>query len=228
MPDLVVSSIGTVADATADTTVDLVTLEEAKPGLNIAATDTSDDAELALIITAVSQRFRELCGPIINTTYTDEVYDGGDGSIVLRNAGYHRSVTTTVSAVKEYDSTGALTTLSAESATSKPADAWVVGSERNVVWRRGSGGYGRFTSGVGNILVTYVSGRAADTAAVPARFKQAAIITINHIFSSLGANNLAARQAIDGSTSFGIPSFSIPKAALDLIRDELVAPIGVG
>jgi hypothetical protein len=93
----------------------------------------------------------------------------------------------------------------------------------------GSGGYGRFVGGVGNILVTYVSGRAANTAAVPARFKQAAIITINHIWENLGSNNSAARAgSVDGAVSFGIPSFSVPKAAKDLIADELLAPIGVG
>jgi len=212
----------------ADTTVDLVTLAEIKPGLNILPSDTSYDTELQVIITAVSQRFRDLCGAIVNTTYTDEVYDGGDPEIWLDHASpVSKTATTTVSAVKEYDTSGALTTLTGETVTSKPNDSFVLSKadgERNRLYRRSAGGDYLFGPGRGNILVTYTTGRAANTAAVPANFKQAAIITINHIWTNLGAQSGAARPAQTDGLLFSFPAWSIPKAAIDLIKDELNAP----
>ena len=213
----------------ADATVDVITLTELKPGLNSSTSTTTYDTELAVVITAISQRFRDLCGPIVNTTYTDEAYDGGCIDVWLRNAGYSRNTTTTISACKEYDTAGALTTLSAETASSKPADGYLLSAqegERHRVIRR-SGGYDyQFAPGRANVLVTYSTGRAANTAAVPAKFKEAAIVTANHVWSMVGAQSGAARRVGEG-LPFGVPPFSIPKAALDLIRDELRAP-GVG
>src|ERR1051325_215264 len=182
----------------ADPTVDVVTLDEVKPGLNIDESDTTYETELATIITAVSQRFRDLCGPIINTTYTDEVYSGGCDGIVLRNASaVSKTATTTISAVKEYDTSGALTTLSSEDFDTKPADAYLLSTdpgERNLLIRRSAGGDYYYAFGRSNVLVTYTTGRAANTATVPAKFKQAAIITINHIWTNLGAPCGTARR----------------------------------
>lgn len=215
----------------ADATVDLVTLAEAKPGLNIGASVTTYDTELAMVITAVSQRFRDLCGAIINTTYTDEAYDGDGTTLTLRHASpISRTATTTISAVKEYDTGGVLTTLTGETVTSKPDSSFILSGangDRNVLYRRATGGDALFYPGRSNILVTYTTGRAANTASVPANFKEAAIITINHIWTNLGAQSGAARPGNVDGLPFSVPSFSIPRAALDLIRDE-VNPPGVG
>ena len=215
----------------ADTTVDLITLVELKPGINQETSETGDDVELAVVITAVSQRFRDLCGPIVNTTFTDEAYDGGCVDVMLRNAGYSRTVTTTISAVKEYDTAGALTTLTAETATSKPADGYILGNdsgEKHRLIRRSSGYDYLFAPGRSNVLVTYTSGRAANTAAVPPKFKEAAIITCNHVWSLVGAQSGAARVGSIDGLAFQVPSFTVPKGALDLIRHELTNPVGVG
>lgn len=214
----------------ADTTVDLVTLAECYPSLNLntATEKAAADTELAMIITGVSQRLRDMCGPIINTTYTDEVYSGGAGDLVLRNAPLTKTGTITVTAIKEYDSTGTLTTLAVEDFDTKPADSWIVDpDQRNRVLRRSYGGHAWFLSGVSNVLVTYTAGRAANTAAVPANFKVAALECIRHIWLELGAQSGAARSASVDGLPLRIASFSIPKAALDLIRDELT-PSGLG
>ena len=73
-------------------TYDLVTLEEVKPGLNVPLNETRYDTELALIITAVSQRIVEECGPVVNVVRTAEVYDGGYGDIMLRNVAWSPTV----------------------------------------------------------------------------------------------------------------------------------------
>lgn len=215
----------------ADSTVDVVTLDELKPGLNIPVATTTYDTRLAMVITAVSQRLKDLCGPIVNTTFTDEAYDGGSLDIYLRNAGYSQTVTTTISAVKEYDTAGTLTTLTAETASSKPADGYLLSKEpgeRHRLIRRSSGYDYLFAPGRANVLVTYTSGRAANTAAVPPKFKQAAIIAINHVHSTIGAQSGAARAGQVDGLPFGVPPFAMPKAALDLLRAELVNPLGVG
>lgn len=229
MADLVVSSIGQVLAATADT-YDVVTLDEIKPGLNIPGATTTFDARLAMVITAVSQRLVDLCGPIVDREFTDEKYDGGECDVFLRNAGCSPTATTTISTVKEYDTGGTLTTLTAETYSSKPADAYLLSSEvgeRHRLIRR-SGGYDYpFACGRANVLVTYTSGRAANTAAVASKFKQAALIAINHVHSTIGAQSGAARVGQIDGLPYGVPPFAMPKAALDMLRDELRAG-GVG
>jgi hypothetical protein len=208
---------------------DLVSLTEAKLGLNIPTATTTYDTELALVITAVSQRIVEECGPVVNVTRTNEVYDGGYSDLMLRNAAWSPTVSIGTVSISEYDSTGALTTLSAEDFDTKPADGFIVNTTEGSILRRWSGGVGRFAPGVQNILVTYTIGRAANTAAVPAKFKVAANITINHIWTNLGARSQAARAGdVDGGLAFGIPPFALPKAAIDLLHGERVANLGVG
>lgn len=226
MADLVVSSIGHAVAAGADT-YDLVTLAEAKAGLNIPSATTTYDAELALAITAVSQRIVELCGPVVNVTRTAETYDGGYGEVTLRNVAWSPTVTISAVTISEYDTSGVQTSLTAEDFDTKPVDGYIVNAQEATILRRYSGGVARFTPGVGNVVVTYTVGRAANTAAVPAKFKQAAIIAINHIWTGLGARSQAARAGDVDGLPYGIPSFALPKAAIDLLHGERV-DIGVG
>lgn len=213
------------------TTYDLIVLADAKASLNIETSDTSADAELAIVISAVSQRLDDLCGPVVNRTFTDEAYDGGDSYIVLRHASaVDINATTTVTAVKEYDTGGALTTLTAETVTSKPDSAFLMSvaeGARNVLLRRAGGADAVFQPGRSNILVTYTFGRAAATASVPERFQEAARICVNHIWVNLGAQSGAGRTVgVDGQF-FSTPAWAIPKAALDLVRDSVRQP-GLG
>ena len=208
-------------------TYDLVTLAEVKPGLNIPTNDTSDDTELAVIITAVSQRIVELCGPVVNVLRTNETYDGGYGDIFLRNVAWSPTNSIGTVTISEYDSAGVATSLSAEDYDTKPVDGYIVNPEEGAIVRRYSGGAGRFAPGYRNVVVTYTVGRAATTAAVPAKFKQAAIIAINHLWSTLGSSSTAAQAgAVDG-LPYGVPPFALPKASIDLLHGEIVH-VGVG
>lgn len=207
---------------------DLISLDEAKYAINLATTVTTYDSRLEIVVSGVSQRLVEMCGPVVNVTRTDEAYDGGDADIALRNVGTSPLVTTTVSAVKEYDSTGTLTTLSAEDFDTKPADGYLFITEDGTIARRFTGGGGYFASGYRNVLVTYTTGRAANTAAVPRKFKLAAQVCVNHVWSNLGAQSGAARPAGVDGLPFSIPPWFVPKAAIDLLHGEIVSHLGVG
>lgn len=209
-----------------DATVDLVTLAEIKPGLNIPPGDTSDDTELAVIITAVSQRVAEMCGPVVNVARS-ELYDGGGFELTLRNAAWSPTASLGTVTVVEYDTAGTAGTLTAETQTSKPAAGFLVVADEATISRRSSGAYATFAAGRRNVLVGYTTGRAANTAAVSPKFKQAAIITINHIWQGLGAQSTAARAGAADGMPYGLPPWALPKAAIDLLHGETIQ-LGVG
>ncbi|HWH31205.1 MAG TPA: hypothetical protein VNU01_00895, partial [Egibacteraceae bacterium] len=150
-------------------TLDILTLAEGKTACNI--TGTGHDTELAQFITAVSRRIDELCGPVVNRTVTDELHNGGRGFIRPRKTPVD-SVTTLV----EYRHTTD-TSLTEETNATKQADGFMVDEEwaHNVrIIRRTSGSDAAFPAGRRNVVLTYVAGRAANTAAVDAKFKRAA------------------------------------------------------
>ena len=202
--------------------VDHISLTEGKNALGIGASDTSQDTDLAAYITGVSMAIDGVVGPVVVRTITDELHDGGDGlgrgRIFLR---YHpvNSVTT----VTEYASTTAQV-LTAESNSTKPASAYNVDLKAGVISRRGGGGYSRFPVGVDNIKVTYIAGRFADTASVDANFKRAAEITLLHNWrreQGQGTVSFNELQSDDPLT----PTFAIPRAALQFLPREGLAPL---
>lgn len=201
-------------------TYDIITLAEGKDSINVEVTDTSLDTEIALVITAVSQRIVDLCGPVVNRTFTNEAYDGGTYELLLRNAAIGDLATTTISAAAEYTQAGVGTTLTAETYNTKPADGYLIDPEAGIVYRRRTG-YGYwFWPGKRNVVFTYASGRGANTAAVPPKFKEAAQIMVAHLWRQRGPQAGAYRTDVDGGPMFGVASFSLPKAVTELLRRE--------
>lgn len=149
--------------------LDIVTLNEGKAAINLATANTSYDTELAMFITAICRRVDALIGPVVVRTLTDEAHDGGGYCIRLR-----KHPVSSVTTVEEYDRAGNLTTLTAESADTKPADGYLLknGTTHTAdLFRRSSGAPIPFAVGEQNILVTYVAGRAANTAGADALYK---------------------------------------------------------
>lgn len=162
-------------------TLDVITLTEAKTATGI--TTTTWDTPLAQAVTAISRQLDTLCGPIVNRTITNETHSGGHWTIQLR----HRPVAS-ITTVTEYDGTNART-LTAETNAAKPTDAYLhdgtLGTLRSGLLRRRSNDTDEwFEPGRRNIEVTYVAGRAANTAAVSARFKQAAVMMLRNIWTA--------------------------------------------
>lgn len=200
--------LGTYTDPTADT-LDLITLAEAKAAVNMASVSTWD-SELATYVTAVSRRFDDLCGPIVQRTITAELHNGGTEALRLR---YWPVVS--VTSVTEYAYTTG-TALAAETNTTKTAADYLLDAESGLLYRRSSGSSTVFATGGRNVAVTYVAGRYSNTATVGRQFKQAAIITLANIWRKEqgGGTETFGTPTISEGT---LPGFAIPNAALDLI-----------
>lgn len=204
MADLVVPSLAPVV-VVPGTSLDVITLAEAKTGLNI--TDTDTDAELAQVITAASRFVDSVYGAVVARTITDEQHTGGGSRIWLRQRPV-ASITT----VTEYAS-GTPTVLTAE--TLAASGTYAVDLGMGYIRRRDSWYDSRFaTSGV---LVTYVAGRYATTAAVDPKFKEAGVIAVQHLMQHRGAQSGAATFGGEGAPFAGVPFSS------SVLRDKLIA-----
>lgn len=202
-------------------TYDLLSLAEGKRAIGQETNvDPGFVTELEAAITSVSQRLVDICGAVVSRTYTSEKYDGGDYYLTLRNAGVGELVTTTISSVTEYDTGGTSTALSEEDYDTKPANGYLYEADTATLYRRSSGADVCFAAGRRNVLVTYTSSRAATTAAVPAKFKQAAGIMLAHLWRQRGPQAGAFRTDVEGPM-FGVAPFALPRAVLDILRHEI-------
>lgn len=159
-------------------TLDVLSSTEALAAVNLTADSTG---RLVILTSAVSLQLDEMCGPVVVRTVTSETHDGGWTFIALDERPV-ASVTT----VTEYAGTTS-TTLTAESNTSKTGNDYFLDTG-GVIRRRSGGGDSRFPTGRGNVAVTYVAGRATNTAAVDAKFKQAAAMMLRNLWVSEAAS----------------------------------------
>lgn len=199
-------------------TRDLLSDAEARQVLGVGAADISKAEALERAITAVSDRITAAVGTIVYGTITD-LFDGGCRTVWLR-----QPVAQVVNVV-EYDSTTA-STLTAESNTSKPSDGYYLGTLNGELTRRDNNTDSWFPQGRNNVLVNYVVGRAATTATVPERYKEAAAITLKNWWRMYESG--AARVAEYDVPQASFPTFAVPKAAKELLADEWRTGSGIG
>ena len=200
--------------------LDVLTLAEAKETLRIETVDTTDDVLLARYVTTVSRNLDKAIGPVVARAVTGETHDGCRGAIILR----HRPIMA-VGSLVEYTGT-APTTLTQMTVTSHPADGYRLepydptpGLYSGIVVRTFTGRTGRFPYGSGNVVCTYTAGRAASTTSVDARYKHAAAICLENLWRD--------RQQTTGQFDeynvpiANFPTFALPRAAAELLSDEL-------
>lgn len=200
-------------------TLDLITLAEAKLALNVDPSDTSQDTELASYITAVSRRLDDLCGPIVKRTITAEEYPGGSGSLTLRYAPISRSASTTVTSVTEYTS-GSARVLAAEAVGTSSSYDYSLDATTGTLYRRAV--WTDSTFAPQRVVVTYSAGRYATTAAVDPKFKQAAAMMLSHLWRR--EQGVGGSATFGPSAEFGVPTFSVPNAVVELLADEVRPP----
>jgi hypothetical protein len=194
-------------------TLDILTLDEAREAINVK--DNTYDTRLTSMNTAVSLRFDVLCGPIVDRSVTER-HDGGNFTILPRSKPIE-----SITSLTEYVQTNAHV-LTAETAGTVPPEAYLWESDLNVIYRRASGYDWVFWPSRRNIVLVMVCGRAATTALVPPRFKEAAAITLAHVWrAEMGSGNQTF--GVETGTTFG-PSFSIPNRARELVADEIAIP----
>lgn len=201
-------------------TLDLISLDEAKRALNIPLADTTFDTEVASYVTAVSQGLDDLCGPVVHRTITDEVHDGGLDYILPI-----RTPVASVTTVKQYLS-GTATTLTAETVAVSTTNDYLlvaVGTHGATIRRRSTWSDSVFPAGRGNVVITYVAGRFANTAAVSPKFKQGAAKMLAHMWrGDQGAGTSTFGAPVDQPV-FGL-GFAIPNAVVELLADERKPP----
>jgi hypothetical protein len=194
---------------------DLLTLSEAKTALAQDELISDNDTILATYIGAISRRLDEVCGPIVQRTLTDELYDGGS-TIWLK----YKPVVS-VSSVIEYDGTTA-TTLTQQTNSVEPSEGYVLHKERGKLTRTVSGFPAYFEGGLQNIKVTYIAGRYTNTTTVAPLFKIAAQAFLAHVWKmnqGMGSNTYGD---YDGGIS--VVSFALPNRVKDLLGDEIEMP----
>ena len=189
-------------------TTDVLTLEEARAAIGVPLNQSYDDA-LEVMVTAVSDRLDELCGPVVNRTVTERHDAAGCYTVIP----YELPVYSFTSVTEYRNGTG--TDLTVEDDTTAGEYLW----ERNLLKRRSSFGPYPFQ---GRVKLVYVAGRAADTESVPERFKQAAGIIVAHIWRQ---ENGSGNQTFgsDGEAPYRA-SFSIPNRAMELLADQIRTP----
>jgi len=197
--------------------LDVITLAEAKLALNIVGTNTTQDAELASYITAISLRLDALVGPIVKRAITNEAHDGRAASVTLR----YYPVDSITSVVERQGATAY--TLTPENFASTTGYDYDANLAAGIIYRRTGGLDTSWYEGRQNVLVSYVAGRFVDTASVDTRYKQAAAIFLTHLWrKEQGANpGPYAQPGAPGN----VPTYGIPNVVRDLLEDQILAPV---
>lgn len=202
-------------------TLDLLSLAEGKAAVGITDAGTSLDTLLAQKITAVSRRFDRSFGPVVVRTYTDEVHPGGHDSIWVRH--WPVSSFTTVT---EYAATVSQA-LTSEDFDTQPtegyfAERWHTPTANfsGRLYRRGGGARAVFPVGPEAVKVTYVAGRAANTAAVDPAFKDAASVMLKNTWRPHEAATQIMNEFDVPAQNF--PRFGVPNYVIDMLAEEVV------
>lgn len=201
-------------------TDDLLTEDEARRFLGIGMQDSSKSALLRSYITASSRLLTSRVGTIIYGTVTGELHDGGGPCVYLDNHPVQGVVT-----VVEYDGTTAAT-LTAETNASKPDTAYKADLDNGKITRRNGNSTTTFPTGIDNVYVTYVAGRAANTAAVDDRFKVGCGLILKHAWRAHEPVSVVDGDFDVPNPSF--PRFAIPNAVRELLADDWRAGSGIG
>lgn len=200
-------------------TLDILTLTEGHTAVNIPVSNTDHDTELAQHITAVSRIIDSQVGPVVNRTITAEVHRGG-GAVRLN----HTPVSS-VTTVREA-SAGTITTHPAvtfgQTTTGYTIDTQFPG----VIYYAASGYASPWPYG-SDVEVTYVAGRAANTAGVDARFKACAAAILRRLWkreSGTWGQSSDFFVGQDGQVDT-VGFFRVAKPIIDdMLADQRLAP----
>ena len=152
--------------------LDILTEAEAQRAA-LSSDTTGHETQIARMVTAISTRIDEMCGPVVNRTVT-EYHDGGLATIWPR-----QTPVSSVTTLEHWD--GATTTTFTEDTwgTAGNVDGFLVEQSGSYahdsrIYRRSSGSNALWPSGHRTIRLVYVAGRAATTDDVSAKFKECA------------------------------------------------------
>jgi hypothetical protein len=193
---------------------DVVSLAEAKRMLSIGAVDTTDDANLERVITAVSRRLDRLVGPIVRRAVTNERHNGGSCAVELRQSPAFAITSVAEDGVALVEGTDWI----GDRYEPDPSlyDGFVI---------RQAGDYDTFFApGRQNVVASYTAGRYENTAAVGAIYKEAAALMIRNLWRSYTESIGQVNEFDVPVQSF--PTFAVPTAVRELLHSELQPEIG--
>lgn len=193
-------------------TLDLLTLAEAKDAVQKTTTDRDDNLEH--LVTAISGRIVELCGPVVSETQTNEEHFPAGSEVITLDHKPVLSVTT----VTEYRGTTAQALTAENFPGSVTANDYRLRAEVGTIARRSSGQRTNFTAD--RVIVTYNAGRAADTASVPDRFKAAAQQILKRMWHG---NEGTWAQTPEFLSDLGDAPTTVFFRSVDPVVDELLA-----
>lgn len=198
---------------------DVLSLAEARQIVGLRQADSPKDDLLAMFVTGVSERLDSLVGPVVERTITNELHDGGAVTVLPK-----QYPVSTLTQVVEYEDTAAAT-LTAETPTSQPADAYVtridLDGHISAVIRRESGADARFAGGRSNIRLDYTAGRYSTTGSVGSEFKQAAGLMLQNWWRSQESRVIDAGDYDVPTQAF--PTYAVPRAVRELLARHIQA-----
>lgn len=198
-------------------TNDILTLAEAKSYLQVAPSDQTKDTLLASLITGVSTKLDQVVGPVVYSTITAELHDGGAAGCAYHTVKLDYSPVSSITQVVEYDGLVAAT-LTAQSNTSQPDNSYVFNRKNGHLMRRNSNADARFPIGYGNVLVSYVAGRFAAGTITEERYKVGAGLMLENIWRNQGpASGSMGEYDIP---QINWPKFTVPNAVKELLADQ--------
>ena len=174
----------------------LISLDDLREALNLAATNTTHDAELRLYLAAATCVIETLDRPYLQETRT-HTFDGGSASLVLPEA----PIASVVS-VHNTPQSGTPETV--------PADVWRANTYSGIVTSTG-----RFPPGLRNITVTYTVGEAQ----IPANVILAARELCRHWWQR---SQQSPRPAFGGGVGEGdtayVANYAVPYFVVGLLQ----------
>jgi hypothetical protein len=193
----------------------LISLDEARKGLVLAAGNAVKDDDLRTYIAAATPIMEDIVGPILRTTRT-ESYDGGGMQICLLWA----PIISIASIIESYGGSY-FRTLNAQdvfSAGSTDPFGYSVDLTTGTITRRAAGVATHFASGLRNVQVTYVSGRAAVTGNLLLATRR----LIRHLWEQ---DHRAFRQQHATTEVVLTPmGFAVPRAVIEMCADSSRPP----
>jgi hypothetical protein len=202
-------------------TLDVLSMAEALQALSLSDNSTSFTEQLQRKITSISRKFDRRCGPIVQRSVTEWISPLYTTSEIRVASTPIASIT---SIVEWAGGTG--TTITAADEDTSPTNGYLlIGQNHNqAILRRYGAGAGYWYVGDRTVVVTYVAGRYATTAAVDARFKDAAEEVLR---AEWAVASPSYRRSSNFDEAFAVTYANSEAMISELLTDDLVLP-GIG
>ncbi len=210
---------------------DILSLTEAKGILSIASSDTSQDTQVARLITSTSRRLDLAVGPAVAFTVGNEIHqfatyrDWGTRNTIEFN---YCPVTTIISVTNYLGTTP--TVLTQQVPGNSPSDGFYAEQYEpdptlysGIITRK----TGLYPYPFGDLVsVTYLAGRFTSTSTVDPKFKEAAGVMLRNSWRAYQQSTAPYGQYDVPQQTF--PTFAIPNYVRELLALEWQPEVGFG